>query len=95
MISLVRWITGEAELLRVPGTHTHYNCSPKLAWNFKSLVFKDNYVNLGMQISIITAASHRFPYNQCELYLPAEVKTRISILRESFLSVRVIKVSFI
>lgn len=95
MISLVRWTAGEAELLCSPGTHTHYNCSPKLAWDFKPLVFKDNYVNLGMQISVITVASHRFPHNQCELYLPAEVNTRISILRESFVSVKVIKVSSI
>lgn len=81
-------------MLPFPVTHTHYNYSPKLAWDFKSLVFKNNYVNLGMQISVITDASYRFPHNQSELYLPAKVKTRLSILRQGFVSVRVIKVSF-
>lgn len=47
-----------------------------------------------MEINVITVASYRFPHNQCELYIPAEVKTRLSILRHSFVSVRMIKVSF-
>lgn len=90
IISLVRWITGEGEQLPFPVNHTHYNYSPKLAWGFKPLVFKKKYVNSGMQISLITLASYRFLHNQCALYLPDEVKTRIFILRQGFLSVRMI-----
>ena len=35
-----------------------------------------------MQISVITVASYSFPHNQCELYIPTEIKARISILKQ-------------